>query len=187
MKLVVANRLRILDWDIENRPLSYLGSDFTTADITAISASWFGEKKVHVWLLGEHTSAEMLGGFVELYDRADMVTGHYIRNHDLPIVNGALFEARMPLLGEKLTSDTKNDLVRWKELSKSQESLSDMLELQEAKYHMSQKKWREGNRLTAAGLRQTRKRVVDDVLQHKQLRDGLIEAGALKPPRMWYP
>ena len=34
---VSARPLRVLDFDIENRPLSYLGSDFTTAEVTAIA------------------------------------------------------------------------------------------------------------------------------------------------------
>ena len=47
------HKLKILDFDIENRPLSYGGQDFTFSDITAIAASWINENKVHVWALGE--------------------------------------------------------------------------------------------------------------------------------------
>ena len=40
-RLVVRQRpMRVLDFDIENRPLSYLGSDFTTAEVTAIAWAW---------------------------------------------------------------------------------------------------------------------------------------------------
>lgn len=187
MRLHKVGTLRILDFDIENRPLSYLGMDFTTADITAIAASWVGEAKVHVWLLGPQTTAEILEGFVALYDQADIVTGHYIRNHDLPHVNGALIEAGMRTLSPKLTSDTKNDLVRRKGISVSQESLGDILDVPAAKVHMSQKKWRAGNRLTSEGIEETRKRVVGDVRQHKQMRQALLDAHLLKPPRTWAP
>lgn len=187
MRLRSVAKLRILDFDIENRPLSYLGMDFTTSDITAIAASWVGESKVHVWLLGEQTTEEILAGFVALYEQADIVTGHFIRNHDLPIVNGALIEARMPTLGEKLTSDTKNDLVRRKGISASQESLADILDVPAPKVQMNQGKWRKANRLTADGIAETRKRVVGDVRQHKLMRMALLEAGLLGPPRLWSP
>jgi hypothetical protein len=51
---------------------------------------------------------------------------------------------------------------------------------------MSQPDWREANRLTPAGLKETRRRVIGDVKQHKNLRDKLLEVGALGAPKMWY-
>lgn len=178
---------RILDFDIENRPLSYLGMDFTTSDVTAIAASFLDEKKVHVWLLGEDSTEEMLMGFKELYDQADVVTGHYIRMHDLPIINGALMEFKLPLLDPIYASDTKIDLIRKKGISSSQESLAGMYDLPESKYHMSQTAWRLANRLAPEGIALTKKRVVDDVVQHKALRASLIEANALGEPTLWEP
>jgi hypothetical protein len=180
-------RLRVLDFDIENRPLSYLGSDFTTAEVTAIAASWVGKRQVHVWLLGVHTTEEMLSGFAELYHAADVVTGHYIRRHDLPILNGAYLEQGLPTLTGKLTSDTKLDLVRRKELSVSQQSLAEMLGVPAPKYGMSQPAWRDANRLTDTGVEQTRRRVCADVVQHKLLREALLARGLLKPPQRWSP
>lgn len=179
--------LKVLDFDLENRPLTYLGSDFTTAEVTAIAAGWTDQKRVYCWALGECSTEEMLTGFREMFDKADVVTGHYIRKHDLPILNGALLEAGLPTLGAKLTSDTKLDLVKRKDISAGQEALAGMYGLWAHKHHMSQPQWREANRLTPAGIKQTRKRVIDDVRQHKQLRARLIEAGALKPPRRWVP
>ncbi len=44
--------LKILDFDMECRPLSYLGSDYTTDEVTAIAAGWAHEKEIHVWCLG---------------------------------------------------------------------------------------------------------------------------------------
>jgi hypothetical protein len=178
---------RVLDFDIEARPLSYLGADFTTRDVTAIAASWNGSKTVEAMLLGEHDIGEILEWFVGLYDRADMVTGHYIRRYDLPNINGALLEAGMAPLGAKLTSDTKDDLVRRQGISVSQESLAEMLGLPAGKYHMTQPKWRKANRLAPDGLEETRRRVVGDVLQHKLMRQALLDRGWLKGPRRWSP
>ena len=138
-------KLKVLDFDIENRPLSYRGL-FPTADVTAIAAGWLHEppSKVQCWLLGRETQLEMLEGFLELYNEADMVTGHYIRRHDLPILSGALMEHGLPVLEDKLASDTKLDLVRRKDLPASQEDLSEMLGVPAPKVHMTQTKWRAG-------------------------------------------
>lgn len=180
---------RILDFDIENRPLSYLGMDFTTGEVTSIAASWIGSEDVEVWLLttDPDSAYEMLKGFHALYRQADMVTGHYIRGHDLPVIQGALMELELPLLSSKLVQDTKCDLVRRRYLSASQESLAGMYGLANSKEHMSQPQWREANRLTPQGIKETRRRVIGDVLQHKQLRNALLKAGALKPPSLWKP
>jgi hypothetical protein len=178
---------RWLDFDLENRPLSYAGNDWTTAEVTAIAASWVGQSRVRCWCLGEVSAEKMLTEFLKLYHQADGVTGHYIRKHDLPILNGALLELKLPLLGPKLTSDTCLDLVRKKDMSASQESLGEMFGVTHPKEHMSQPKWREANRLTPDGIKETKRRVRGDVRQHKALRAKLLEAGVLKAPRMWSP
>lgn len=100
----MSTSLKILDFDIENRPLAYLGMDYTSAEITAIGAAWHGTTAVRVWLLGRDDPAEMLAEFREWYDAADVVTGHYIREHDLPVINGAMLEYELPPLDAKLTS-----------------------------------------------------------------------------------
>lgn len=177
----------VLDFDLENRPLAYLGPDFTTGEITAIAWSWEDEDAVEVRLLGRDDPRAMLRDFLDRYNGADMVTGHYILGHDLPVLNGALLEYGLPLLGPKYVSDTKVHLKKRKYLSASQESLAGMLGLGQEKDHLSNPMWREANRLTPAGLEFTRSRVVHDVIQHKALRQRLLAAGALKPPTLWCP
>lgn len=179
---------RILDFDIENRPLSYLGSDFTTSEVTAIAWGWADQADSEIMcdLLGETSGPEMLAAFVASYAAADIVTGHYILGHDLPIINGALLEVGMKPLGPKLVSDTKVHLVGGKGVSKSQESLADMHGIEVEKYHMTQARWREANRLTPEGLEETRTRVVGDVIQHKRLRVELIRKGRLRRPVLWH-
>lgn len=176
----------ILDFDIENRPLSYWTPDRPSAEITAIAWS-FGGNKVEVRLLGRDDPEEMLTAFVTAYDLADMVTGHYIRRHDLPIINGALMEYGLPTLKPKLVQDTKVDLVKRADLPVSQEALAEMLGVPAPKISMSQVKWREANRLAPEGLALTEKRVVGDVKQHMKLRKALLKAGLLKAPRVWRP
>lgn len=185
-KVAVATRpARVLDFDLENRPLSYLGSDFTTAEVTAIAWAWVGSPRVTVRLLGEHPLREILREFVAAFAEADLVTGHYITGHDLPMLNGALMECRMPPLPDKMVSDTKTHLIRSKGLSLSQESLGAMFRLEHAKVTMNQAKWRAANRLTRTGLAEVRKRVIGDVRQHMDLRAELIAARYLGAPKWW--
>lgn len=193
----------ILDFDLENRPLSYLGMDFTTSEITAIGYGWADQEEVAVVRLEaadmkddrayQSAMIQLLETFRSAYDAADIITGHYIRNHDLPIINASLIELGRAPLKPKMTIDTKNDLVRWKGVSKSQESLGMMLAHFDnranlaSKEHMSQDDWRRANRLTEEGVRETVRRVSGDVHQHKALRLALVEHGLLKSPRVWRP
>jgi len=184
-----ARSLRVLDFDIENRPLSYWVPDRPSAEITAIAAGWTDQKMVHCWMLTRKDDhpGRILERFVELYDKADLVTGHFIRGHDLPIINGALIELGMKPLGPKLTCDTRKDLIRSKDMPLSQEALAEYFELSHGKEHMSQPAWRKANRLGEKGAPLTRARVVGDVQQHKALRQALLDRGYLKEPRMWRP
>jgi hypothetical protein len=196
---VAGRKLRILDFDIENRPLSYLGPDFTTAEVTSIAWKFIGEgRRVKCQLLGQrcyHPECdewhiglpldELLDDFMLDYNAADMVTGHYIRGHDLVVLNGMLLELGRPPLEDKLAHDTKLDLVKRKYVSGSQESIAAMLGIRAPKVQMDQAKWREANRLTPEGLALTRKRAMGDVRQHIQMRARLLELGWLNPPRVW--
>jgi hypothetical protein len=185
--LTVKHRpMRVLDFDIENRPLSYLGSDFTTAEVTAIAWAWCDQPQdVAVYLLGETDLDDILRRFVAAYEQADMVTGHYITGHDLPMLNGALVECGMAPLQDKLVQDTKTHLVSLKGISKSQESLGAMFRLDAPKVQMNQSKWRAANRLTPAGLAEVRQRVTGDVRQHIELRQTLLDRQLLRPPSVW--
>lgn len=183
---VPARPLRVLDFDIENRPLSYLGSDFTTSEVTAIAWAWTDRPSdVTVFLLGETALPDILAAFVRAYEEADMVTGHFIRGHDLPMVNGALVELGMPVLPDKRVMDTKVDFVRTKGISLSQESLGAMLRLDHSKVQMNQARWRSANRLTSEGLALVRERVVGDVQQHIEMMKELNAKGYLSDPRLW--
>ena len=175
----------MLDFDIENRPLTYLGSDFTTAEVTAISWAWVGSDEVVVYLLGETELPEILTAFRAAYDQADLVTGHYILGHDLPMINGAMMEFRLPALSAKMVQDTKIHMMRSKGISMSQESLGAMFRLDHAKVQMNQIKWRAANRLTPEGLALVRERVTGDVKQHMALRNELLALDYLGPARLW--
>ena len=183
----VPNRpLRILDFDVEARPLHWISGDYVSKEITAIAWAWIRPNPVvSCYLLGESTAHDMLAAFVAAYKQADLVTGHYIRGYDLPMVNGALSEYGLPILDDKMVQDTKIDLVRRAGLSGSQENLGAMLGLHHPKIKMDQTKWRNANRLTPEGVALARERVVGDVLQHIEMRQRLLDLGYLCPPTLW--
>ncbi len=190
-----ARDLHVLDFDIENRPLSYWMDDRPTAEITAIASCWVDDlSSMEVLLLepDDDGPRAILERFVARYNMADMVTGHYIRKHDLPIINGALYELDMPLLTAKLTCDTKLDMFSKADVPATQEFLLETLHVKDVygkqltKYHMSQTDWREANRL-GAGREKTRERVASDVYDHIHLRQAMLDRGMLRPPRMWNP
>jgi len=182
---------RILDVDIENRPSSYWYDGQTTAEVTAIAWAFTDKPKdISVRVLDPDDSLSMenmLYDFLNAYDEAYMVTGHYIRKHDLPILNGAIIENGFLPLSPKMTSDTKLDLIRYSDQPKTQEYLGRLMDTKASKVHMDQADWREANRLTPEGLAKTKKRVIGDVRQHIQLRAALIERGMLTKPKLWKP
>lgn len=186
--LTTKRKIRILNFDIENRPLSYWVPEMPTSEITAIASCWTDDlTSMEVLLLGELTSQEILERFLRRYDEADMVVGHYIRRHDLPTINGALLERGMRPLAPKLTSDTRLDMYSKLGVPATQEYLAELFALPIEKFHMSQNHWREANRLTTDGLRLTYRRVANDVWQNIMLREVMLHLGLLKPPRIWKP
>lgn len=186
--LEIKRNLKIMSFDIENRPLSYWTPDRPTAEITAIASCWVDDiTSMRVYLLGRNDPIDMLNHFVTRYNEADMVVGHYIRRHDLPIINGALMEFGLPNLQPKLTCDTRLDMYKKGDIPATQEYLSELFDLPLPKVHMTQRAWREANRLTPDGLKLTEKRVTQDVYQNILLRNKMLELGLLKSPRVWRP
>lgn len=184
--MAVATRpAKVLDFDLECRPLHFYG-DFVSKEITAIAWAWCDKPdEVTCLLLGDMRLPKMLESFRAAWDAADLVTGHFIRGFDIPLICGALSEFGMPMLGDKWTQDTKLDLVRRHGMSSSQENLGSMLGLEHDKVQMNQARWRSANRLTKAGRAMARTRVEGDVKQHIEMRRRLLELGYLSKPKKW--
>ena len=187
MALLRTTAPRILDFDLENRPLSYLGGDFTTPDITAACWKFSGERKFHVRLLPQDTILDMLNDFRDALDNADLITGHNIIKHDLRLLNAMYLEAGMEPLPPLLVCDTYAHLKRRSPGFASQATLSEMLGIRSPKVGMSTVAWREANRLNPEGVKKTLSRVVGDVRQHELLRRKLVALDWLRPPKMWIP
>lgn len=192
MKLVLkpTESLRVLDFDIETRRIGFHnGGRFRPdgCEPIAIACSWVGQSRVYCWTIKTHGLKELLEKFLPFYEEAGMVTGHYVRKFDLPILNGSMMEQGLPLLSPRRVQDTKCDLADVAGLSLSQENLGALHRLEASKFHMNDHAWREVARLAPGAMDLARRRVVGDVIQHKQLRQSLLDAGALNPARVWQP
>lgn len=182
------SKVRILDFDIETRKIGFhIGGKFNPDGCEPMAIAWSWGGRIEMRQLGVHEPEAMLAAFVGAYLQADLVTGHYIRKFDLPIINGALMERGWDPLPAVMTCDTKNDLITKAGWSSSQENLSEMFELLEDKFHMNDTRWREATRLSPAGIALTRERVVNDVKQHMELRRRLLDLGYLGAPKAWKP
>lgn len=180
--------LRILDFDTECRPMHY-NEWRPESMITAIAWSWVGSTLVDSRALRQDliNESEMLEGFLDAYEKADMVQGHYIRMHDLPLLSDHLARFGWGRLPSKLTQDTGKDLISIKSLGKSQDNLSVTFGLAEEKHHMTGADWRQANGLSPEGKESSLVRVISDVIQHKALTAELLDRRLLKAPRIWYP
>lgn len=191
-------KLRLLCFDLENRPLAYWYDGETTSEITAFGWKWSNERRVQTMLLqpdGQFRTDDgtvlpaniAYGAFVaELVD-ARIVYGHNIRRHDLPMLNAALLRRQLPTLPPLRTTDTCRDLPKTAGVSKSLENMAAMYGLKGTKVKMTQPAWENANRLTPDGIEQARKRVAGDVVLQERLRSKLTGLGLLGAPRVWRP
>jgi hypothetical protein len=189
-------RTRAVCFDLENRPLAYWYDGQTTSEITAFGWKWSDEPVVRTMLLRGDGSflcddGSTLPGhaayrrFANILEASDLVYGHNIVRHDLPMLNAGLLRRELRTLGELRVSDTCRHLPRTAGVSKSLENMAAMYGLEGEKQKMSQPDWEDANRLTLAGVERARGRVVSDVLLQERLRDRLLELDVLKPPRTW--
>lgn len=195
-KLRGPKHLKIMDFDVECRPMAWYG-DWLTKEITAIAWRFLDEPETatHSWLLTpsktfeQHQHKKRVGllRFLKDFEKADLVTGHFIRGFDLPLINGTCIRLKVPPMKKKLVHDTKNDLIVMQGLSKSQENLSAMLELEHKKVKMDTMTWEVANTLSVEGRKAAKERVIGDVNQHIEFRAELIEREAMLPPRDWTP
>src|ERR1039458_252352 len=182
----VVRKLRILNLDTQCRPMHY--SEFREeAQITAIAWGWVGQTKVHTRVLDQDLSNERdnLADLLGAIAKADMLAGHYIRRHDLPLINDHCIRLGLKPITNVLVQDTKSDLIKVKALGCSQENLALEFRLTSQKHSMSGALWRRANSLTPEGQKQSRVRVTSDVRQNKELRLELIKRGMLGPPQVW--
>jgi len=193
---ITPRKLKILDFDIEVRPLAWYSGDFVTKQPTGIGWKWIGVKvPVTTRLIGESFDTRrvleeekvMIEAFREAYDEADIVTGHFIRDFDLRTLDGACIRLGIKPLGQKLTICTKEDFHKTSGLSRSMQNLSAMFEAQHQKFPMNTALWAKANMLLPEGIALTRQRLIHDVKEHEELFTTMRQRGLLRGPQWWTP
>lgn len=185
-------------FDLENRPLAYWYDGATTSEITAFGWKWSDEKHVRSMVLRADGRFEDEMGKRVAYRKAhelfgadlaaaDIVYGHNIRRHDLPMLEAWRYRLGLPSLPAVLTTDTCRDIPKRKDLSASLENLAEMYGLKLPKHRMSIPKWERANQLRPDGIAEARVRVESDVVLQEALRARLVAEGKLRAPRTWAP
>ena len=181
------SELRILDFDVEALPGHWIGGDYVSKVITAVAWSWRGTDEVECithYALPPDVLAFRLA--IEL-GKADLVTGHYIRGYDLPLINGMLLRGGRQSLPRLLTLDTKLDLHKSMGRSLSQKNLSSMLGVEAPKIDRTLDEWENFNLRVSGHEGAGIERVVGDVRQHKLMYDALVARRWLGAPKAWSP
>jgi len=184
MKMRTVGSLAILDFDIEARATGYGDPRWVPQEITAIAWSWIGDERV-VCHLRCNGAPRMLARFRAVYEKANIVTGHNIRKYDLPLVNAEMLRFGMTPLPATLTQDTLRQITRTTGMKRDQDNLGKLLNTETDKHAMSWQDWQDA--YAESGWGGVRKRVVTDVVGHKQIRARMIEDGWIKPPVIWRP
>src|SRR5690348_17068755 len=91
--------VRLLCFDIENKPGTFGGHDFTFSKVTAVGAMFVDETEPRGWILNRRSKNQMkrvARDFRRLWDDAGIVVGHNIRRHDIKILNGLYATLGLP-------------------------------------------------------------------------------------------
>lgn len=188
---------KILGFDLENRPWSYWYDGMPSAQITAFGWKWTDEAEAHsLCLTGDGSFVDDEGVrwpyktahtmFADILTSADLVFGHNIRRHDLPLIKAHRLRLSLPMLPEVLTTDTLKDFPKNKlGMSASLSNLLSYFGFEGEKKTMNVASWENSNSLYESGIEDTRERVVGDVLLQEQLLWKLRELEYLTAPRVW--
>jgi hypothetical protein len=174
--------LRLLCFDIENKPGTYGPGDYTHPKVTAVACQFVDEEQGFAWCFRRDdpermsAQAEEFRGF---WDSTDAVMGHNIRRHDQKILDGMYAGLGIPLLSRKRMVDTYLDQPKMQGYSRSLENLADRWGCPEKKIRMSEYDWEQAYDEVPEGVAKMRERVLSDVriniwLYHELVRRNLL-------------
>lgn len=179
--------LGILHIDTECRPGHWIVGDYVSQILTAVAWSWRDSDEVVVLTHYDRPPSELAFELYAAIKEADIVTGHYIRGHDLPLLNGELLRNNFGPMNPVMTVDTKLDVAITRGRSLSQKNLASSLWLGEEKVDVTLSEWEGFNSKDEHYREVGEDRVRQDVVQHKALYDVLLDYGWLRGPKVWRP
>src|SRR3989304_2625419 len=89
---------RILTLDVECKPGHWIGGDYVSKILTAVAWQWDSEEKTVCLTHYGYDPGTLAARLAWEIRKADVVTGHYIRGFDLPLISGQLLVAGLPSL-----------------------------------------------------------------------------------------
>lgn len=186
---LVRKDLHILDFDIETRPEGFDDQQWMPQKITCVAWSWVGDDLIESRIATPdglfykpELRRDMLAELLVKIRAADMVTGHYIEQFDLPRINAECGLLGLEPIRKLWVQDTKR-LFRSKGLKQGQDNLCELFETEEKKYAMNWQQWQKA--YAEPGWPTIRHRCESDVRANKQLRVKLLNAGYMLTPRKW--
>lgn len=181
---------RVLDFDVETLAAGFADPAWVPQKITCCAWSWVGSDEVKATICGPmgffkpELRRKMLLPLLEAISEATMVTGHNLLRFDLPVINSECLRLGLPTLGAVLVQDTIR-LKRTKGFKKGQDNLGRLLKTLQQKESMDWQAWEEAYEEDGWPLVESRAKT--DVIQHKQIREQMLERDWLKPPTLWRP
>lgn len=169
--------------DIENKPGTFGGGDFTHSKVTAFAGMFLDRKRPRAWVCqrddfnGMRRDAEE---FRALWARAHFIVGHNVRRHDRKLLDGHYTMLDLPLLPKRRIVDTYHDQPRMSGLSRSLENLAARWGCPIQKLHLSEQAWELAYDGVPEYVEVMRRRVTTDVqinawLFHELVRRNLLE------------
>ena len=176
------SKLKILDFDTENRPGFYWYDGQTTDMLMCVSWAFLDVEAQPRSLLLRYSKVDGLympdlAPFINDLENADIVTGHNIRRHDIPLLNAHRIRTGRPPIAWPHIIDTL-DRGLWqggtKGLSRSQANTADLLGLNQDKMTVHIPVWEQAAAGNPAALQVIRERCESDVVMHMELYRKLV-------------
>lgn len=179
----------MLDFDLETVAAGFGDPDWVPQKITCVAWSWVGEDAVESRVCGPEgifgnpaARARMLEPLLAAIAEAGMVTGHNLLRFDLPVLNAECMRLGLEPIRLVWVQDTMR-ISRAKGFKKGQDNLGRLYKVHTEKVTLDWQAWQ--NAYDEDGWATVRHRCEQDVLMHKQLREGLLERGLLRPVTTW--
>ena len=183
---------KILDFDMESVAAGFADPNWVPQKISCIAWSWVGSEDVFVLTCGDsrgfyersYKRKEMLINFLPQFLEADVVRGHNLIRHDLPLLNTECMRLGLDILPPKRVHDSMR-IIKTKGFKKGQDNLCALLNTYEQKLSLNWQEWDDA--YCEEGWPTVKRRAKSDVLAHKELYTKMEERGWLKAPTMWRP
>jgi len=171
---------RVLDFDCENGPGFFWYDGKTTSILHTVACAWVDNPEhVFSWTTKWHPRdglvVEDLSRFRKLVESAGAITGHNILRHDIPLLNSHFDRLDQPRIRFPHAIDTMSFLRDGMGMSRSQENLLAMYDMEQEKMKVPlpvwEKAWRGAKKESAIVVERCR----TDVLGHIELYKKLLD------------